>query len=134
MNWSELTSSPSFWSYELSKRWMTSMEETPTQTAAKVLICGGLAGVVTWASIFPLDVIKTRVQTQVLPSNAEHRTTSDRSTLLPRPSEMPASETVRRLSALEITRQLYEREGAGVFFRGLSVCSARAFFVNAVQV
>ncbi len=32
------------------------MEETPAQTAAKVLVCGGLAGVVTWASIFPLGI------------------------------------------------------------------------------
>ncbi len=74
------------------------------------------------------DVIKTRVQTQVFPSAAEPRRISDRSTLL------PASETSRRSSALEITRQMYEREGVGVFFRGLGVCTARAFFVNAVQV
>lgn len=46
----------SFWSYELSKRWMTSTEESTTQAAAKILLCGGLAGVVTWASIFPLGV------------------------------------------------------------------------------
>ncbi|KKY26312.1 putative mitochondrial carrier protein [Diplodia seriata] len=45
----------SFWSYELSKRLITSPDEdTPRQAALKVLLCGGIAGVVTWASIFPL--------------------------------------------------------------------------------
>ena len=37
-------------------------------SSAAVLIAGGIAGMATWASIYPLDVIKTRVQTQVLPS------------------------------------------------------------------
>lgn len=44
----------SFWSYELSKRTFARDDDTPNQQAVKVLLCGGLAGVVTWASIFPL--------------------------------------------------------------------------------
>lgn len=46
--------SGSFWSYELSKRALSSADDSPNQQALKVLFCGGLAGVVTWASIFPL--------------------------------------------------------------------------------
>ena len=90
----------------------------------KVLLCGGLAGVVTWASIFPLDVIKTRVQTQFLHAPpAQH----EQSLLLP-------TETQRtRLSSIEIARLAYRTEGMGVFFRGLGICSVRAFVVNAVQ-
>ena len=38
--------------------------ESEREKAVRVLLCGGVAGVVTWASIFPLDVVKTRVQTQ----------------------------------------------------------------------
>jgi solute carrier family 25 carnitine/acylcarnitine transporter 20/29 len=91
----------------------------------KVLLCGGLAGVVTWASIFPLDVIKTRVQTQVLhserPVQSEHR-----ALLQPELQE-------RRLSSLEVAKHAYRTEGAGVFFHGLGICSVRAFVVNAVQ-
>jgi solute carrier family 25 carnitine/acylcarnitine transporter 20/29 len=30
-----------------------------------VLVAGGIAGCVTWASVYPLDVVKTRVQTQI---------------------------------------------------------------------
>lgn len=117
-----------FWSYELSTRLMMSkMRErrNDSQEAAKVLLCGGLAGVVTWASIFPLDVIKTRVQTQIL---------SDRTTA-PLLGTEPATEGTerRRLGAIEVARNAYRNEGPGVFFRGLTVCSIRAFVVNAAQ-
>lgn len=117
-----------FWSYELSTRLMMSrMRErgSDTKEAAKVLLCGGLAGVVTWASIFPLDVIKTRVQTQIL-------TDSARSPLLGAAVVAEGAER-RRLGAVEVARSAYRIEGPGVFFRGLTVCSIRAFIVNAAQ-
>jgi solute carrier family 25 carnitine/acylcarnitine transporter 20/29 len=91
----------------------------------KVLLCGGLAGIVTWATIFPLDVIKTRVQTQVL--HHERRPHGEQRGLLQ--SDTPE----RRLSSLEIAKHAYRTEGTGVFFRGLGICSVRAFVVNAVQ-
>jgi len=117
-----------FWSYELSTRLiMTKMRErgSDSQEAAKVLLCGGLAGVVTWASIFPLDVIKTRVQTQILAD----------STIAPLLGSPPVTDGTerRRLGAVEVARNAYRSEGPGVLFRGLAVCSIRAFIVNAVQ-
>ncbi|KAI4931352.1 hypothetical protein J4E85_003944 [Alternaria conjuncta] len=113
-----------FWSYELSKQAWSSPDDSDRETAMKVLLCGGLAGVITWASIFPLDVIKTRVQTQILHAPMRH---GEGSALL-------GSETPRaRLSAVEVARHAYKTEGAGVFFRGLGICSIRAFVVNAVQ-
>jgi solute carrier family 25 (mitochondrial carnitine/acylcarnitine transporter), member 20/29 len=117
-----------FWSYELSTRFvMSRLRErgSDTQEAAKVLLCGGLAGVVTWASIFPLDVIKTRVQTQIL----------EDSTTAPLLEGAVSGENTgrRRLGAVEIARNSYRSEGPGMFFRGLTVCSIRAFIVNAAQ-
>lgn len=110
-----------FWSYELSSRFMASRMkdrgfESAGQEAAKVLLCGGLAGVVTWASVFPLDVIKTRVQTQVIG-----------------PGVRADASQSRKLGAMEIARDAYKQGGVRVFFRGLAVCSIRAFFVNAAQ-
>ncbi|KAI9052459.1 hypothetical protein LZ554_003803 [Drepanopeziza brunnea f. sp. 'monogermtubi'] len=122
-----------FWSYELTTRFMVQkMKErgeasTGVEEAAKVLLCGGLAGVVTWASIFPLDVIKTRVQTQqavIIPV----RSPEEAAPLLA--GEATGS---RRLGAVAIARNAYRSEGVGVFFRGLGVCSTRAFVVNAAQ-
>jgi len=116
--------------------WQTKRE------TAKVLLCGGIAGIVTWASIFPLDVIKTRVQTQgilsISPSPSRSRSPSlslstepgriwtERDPLLP--SKQP-----HRLTAWEVVRQTYREGGVRPFFRGLLVCSVRAFVVNAVQ-
>jgi len=121
-----------FWSYELSSRILeTQMKEREMasggQEAAKVLMCGGLAGVVTWASVFPLDVVKTRVQTQVL------RVAAETTPLLGTEGRVDGTAPLRRLGAVEIARAAYRNEGVGVFFRGLGVCSARAFIVNAVQ-
>jgi hypothetical protein len=38
-----------------------------------------------------------------------------------------------RPSTFSIARSAYQTEGAAVFFRGIGICSARAFIVNAVQ-
>lgn len=122
-----------FWSYELSSRFleekMRDREMGSTgQKAAKVLLCGGLAGVVTWASVFPLDVIKTRVQTQVL-----GLTTTETAPLLGSETRVDRMAGRKRLGAMEVARNAYRNEGVGVFFRGLRICSVRAFVVNAVQ-
>ncbi|KAI9838230.1 MAG: hypothetical protein M1838_004621 [Thelocarpon superellum] len=131
-----------FWSYELSKGWMTVPDESDAYTAAKVLICGGLAGMTTWASIYPLvltfhageDVIKSRVQTQLsLASAVSGRPSSQTPLMQGDRSSVAAVKSLGRLSTLALTRQAYEREGLGVFVRGLGVCTARAFIVNAVQ-
>lgn len=121
-----------FWSYELTSRFMVAqmrergMDSTGQETA-KVLLCGGVAGVVTWASVFPLDVVKTRVQAQILHISA-----------VPSPGEIApllrdSTRTERRMGAIEIARNAWRNEGAMVFFRGLGVCSVRAFIVNAAQ-
>lgn len=92
------------------------------QEAMKVLLCGGLAGVVTWASIFPLDVVKTRVQAQAFTPISETAPLLDGN-----------AAGRRKLGAIEIARNAYRTDGVGVFFRGLGVCSIRAFIVNAAQ-
>lgn len=115
----------SFWSYEWTKQAWTSPDDSDREAAMKVLLCGGLAGIVTWASIFPLDVIKTRVQTQTM--RQERGLQGERSELL----QSGASQ--KSMSAIEVAKHAYRTEGAGVFFRGLGICSVRAFVVNAVQ-
>jgi solute carrier family 25 carnitine/acylcarnitine transporter 20/29 len=118
-----------FWSYELANSLWASASNTQEPSwrdeAPKILLCGGIAGVVTWASVFPLDVIKTRVQTQAMNSSTET------SPLLN--SRIPSAEPHRRAGALEIAKATYAEGGVRPFFRGLTVCSLRAFMVNAVQ-
>lgn len=106
---------------------MTLENETQRQEQVKVLLCGGLAGIVTWASVFPLDVIKTRVQTQAI-----HREPDQQSLLLA--SQQGSSRFPAPRGALALAREAYATEGISIFFRGLGICSIRAFLVNAVQV
>lgn len=114
-----------FWSYELSKRLLLSRQADPfiDPKASDILIAGGIAGVVTWASIFPLDVIKTRIQTQA------HVIDGATESLLTQTHAQQRSK-----SSFQIARDIARAEGIAGFYRGLGVCSVRAFIVNAAQV
>ena len=74
-------------------------------------------------------MIKTRLQ--------NHHATLEQQPLMT-PSTEPVVTTEARVrrppGAIEIAKQAYHQEGIRVFFRGLGVCSIRAFIVNAVQV
>ncbi|GAB7360888.1 hypothetical protein MBLNU230_g0874t1 [Neophaeotheca triangularis] len=118
-----------FWSYEASKRAITREDDSNSSTAVKVMLCGGLAGVITWASVFPLDVIKSRVQTWDLVHCPNRPPSSESRPLL----DSQPSKTTSRPSTFAIAKHAYQTEGLSVFFRGLGICSARAFIVNAVQ-
>ncbi|KAK3384816.1 mitochondrial carrier domain-containing protein [Podospora didyma] len=113
-----------FWSYELSSRWLNA--ERDGGGPARVLLCGGLAGIVTWASIFPLDVVKTRMQTQGVTSSSVVGSGEQGSLI-------PGSGDRKRLGAWDVAKDTYKQGGIRPFFRGLAVCSVRAFIVNAVQ-
>ena len=114
----------SFGAYELSKRALR-YQQGDSNANLKILLAGGVAGVVTWASIFPLDVVKTRLQS---PHMLELE--------WPCSAEEPLIRAARRrnVGAIQVARQVYQREGFKGFFQGLGVCSIRAFIVNAVQV
>lgn len=138
----------SFWSYELSKSALskrgilgtngTDGDESHTSAALNILLSGGIAGVVTWASIFPLDVIKTRLQTWDLllamaTLSAKSKDPMHTPLLGDTSDGSLSSSKARAPSSWTIARHAYQTEGMGVFFRGLGVCSVRAFIVNAVQ-
>ncbi|KAI0419891.1 mitochondrial carrier domain-containing protein [Xylaria grammica] len=109
-----------FWAYALgdhSARNSANLIVSLSLEATKVVLCGGVAGVVTWASIFPLDVIKTCVQDP-----------AQSTTALPLDGSRP-----RRKGAIQFAREIYRNGGIRAFFPGLVVCSKRAFIVNAVQ-
>ncbi|CAD6503002.1 BgTH12-02675 [Blumeria graminis f. sp. triticale] len=110
-----------FSTYEFATRYASSFsyQKDLFEEVTKVLLCGGLAGTLSWACVFPLDVIKTRLQTQP-------------------PKWIPKSRSTgmmlaQRAGAVKLARMAYRQEGLSIFFRGLTVCSLRAFLVNAIQ-
>eukprot|EP00128_Syssomonas_multiformis_P014277 Colp12_sorted_trinity150504_noHs@10216 len=74
--------------------------------AEKVIVSGGLAGVIYWITQFPIDAVKTRLQTDSL-SNPRYKGT------------------------LDCLRVTLREEGLRGLFRGLSPCLVRAFPANA---
>ncbi|KAG0634783.1 mitochondrial carrier domain-containing protein [Tuber brumale] len=105
-----------FWAYEYMKRLLRYKEavgeggggEDQDMAGMKILLAGGVAGCISWLSVYPLDVIKTRVQTQ---------------------DECEGLLGNKRLGTWECAKSAYAGGGARVFFNGLGICMARAFLV-----
>uniref|UniRef100_A0A6B2LDL2 Mitochondrial carrier protein n=1 Tax=Arcella intermedia TaxID=1963864 RepID=A0A6B2LDL2_9EUKA len=66
------------------------------------IVSGGTAGALSWAAIYPVDVIKTRMQT-----------------------------TSQFSSTAQCVRHVWHNEGLPAFFKGLTPCLVRSFPVNA---
>lgn len=73
-------------------------------------------------------MIKTRVQTHDLQTSRD-----EFRVLLSDQTSRNETKPHSRPSTFRIAQQAYRQEGLGVFFRGIGICSARAFIVNAVQ-
>jgi solute carrier family 25 carnitine/acylcarnitine transporter 20/29 len=107
--------------------------------AWKLLLAGGIAGTISWASIYPLDVIKSRMQMQVtqpssLSSSVSYQTSAVRyysSTSASTSSTVQAFTAPQYRSTWDCVVRSWSTEGAGVFVRGIGPTLLRAFIVNA---
>jgi len=70
-----------------------------------LVFCGGMAGALSWATIVPVDVIKSRIQADSV-------------------------EKPQYKNFVDCCRKSLRAEGPGVFFRGFSLVIARAFPTN----
>lgn len=73
-------------------------------------VAGGCAGSLTWAIVYPIDVIKTKIQTAPLEESVNHP---------------------ERIRILHVGSELVRRHGWRYMFRGLGITLIRAFPVNA---
>mmetsp|Transcript_25770 Transcript_25770/g.53837 ORF Transcript_25770/g.53837 Transcript_25770/m.53837 type:complete len:170 (+) Transcript_25770:267-776(+) len=69
------------------------------------LVCGAISGCACWVPVYPIDVVKTLVQN---------------------------TEGGAEASSIEVARQLYEDEGIGAFYNGLTPKMLRASVNHAV--
>jgi len=94
--------------YEYAREWQTKPGQTKNELAKwRVVMAGGLGGWAYWASIYPLDLIKSSIQSDHID-----------------PSKRIYSGT------LDATKRIYTQYGIKGFFRGFTPCLLRAFPAN----
>jgi solute carrier family 25 carnitine/acylcarnitine transporter 20/29 len=91
--------------YEYSKKLLAG-DKQPTY--ADFIIAGGFAGLGYWGSCYPVDVIKSKMQTDT-PVKAERK----------------------YVTTLQTAKLIYRDAGFGGFFKGVAPCMLRAFPANA---
>ncbi|CAG8443629.1 6192_t:CDS:2 [Acaulospora morrowiae] len=118
-----------FWTYEGIKRLThVTPDNSDYSNVSKLLFAGGMAGVVSWAGVYPLDVIKSRIQTQQrYPSVIPAKPLSSLSVIN---STRAISGSFRGI--IDCAVRSYHKEGISVFFRGIIPTLVRAWPVNAV--
>ncbi|XP_065866036.1 mitochondrial arginine transporter BAC2 [Euphorbia lathyris] len=96
-----------FWTYEyMREQFHPGCRKNGQESLGTMLVAGGLAGVASWVSCYPLDVIKTRLQAQTQSSPKKYN------------------------GVLHCLQRSVAEEGYHVLWRGLSTAVARAFVVN----
>ena len=93
-----------FYTYEVCKQYMTGGDKE-AENNFTLMMAGGLAGTASWACLYPIDVLKSCVQSQSVECSQ---------------------------SSFQVARQYYQTHGARFFFNGLGATLVRAFPVSAV--
>ncbi|XP_062572413.1 solute carrier family 25 member 45-like [Saccostrea cucullata] len=91
--------------YEVLSHWMKTSGWSDSRGVIADLVAGGCAGTITWASIIPFDVVKSRFQADFIGEYS---------------------------GLIDCAVKSYREEGFGVFYRGCLITCLRAFPVNAV--
>lgn len=95
-----------FGGYEGMKELLRSPEEENSQVAAwKLILSGGVGGMTYWGSIYPIDVVKTKIQ------------------IWDGEGAKP--------SLLRVAKNTFKQDGIGAFYRGIGPTLIRAFPANA---
>eukprot|EP00735_Rhodelphis_limneticus_P006165 TRINITY_DN18537_c0_g1::TRINITY_DN18537_c0_g1_i1::g.1138::m.1138 TRINITY_DN18537_c0_g1::TRINITY_DN18537_c0_g1_i1::g.1138 ORF type:complete len:304 (+),score=42.48,sp/Q54BM3/MCFG_DICDI/35.88/3e-57,Mito_carr/PF00153.22/1.7e-18,Mito_carr/PF00153.22/3.2e-23,Mito_carr/PF00153.22/1.1e-24 TRINITY_DN18537_c0_g1_i1:99-1010(+) len=100
-----------FCMYEEARRYFAHREKCRVDqiSTTGTLVSGGAAGVICWSTCYPIDVCKTRIQTQ-----------------------MPGDGTVPYKGLMDCLIRTYRTEGFRTLFKGMGPCVVRAAPVNAV--
>ena len=102
---------PSYGLYFLTYKTLKSIfpSERKSDEITGTLIAGGCAGCVSWGIIYPIDVVKTHIQTS------------------------PVGTQSNSLKMMKVAQQIYSANGIPGFFTGIGVVLIRAFAVNSFQ-
>ena len=97
----------------------TAMKDTLGIMAS--MVCGAISGMACWIPVYPIDVVKTRMQnTKGGPSaGGKYVSATD-------------GGGERRRSSLDVATVMYKSEGIGAFFNGIGILLLRAAVSNGV--
>lgn len=98
---------PAFGSYFITYEYLTRSKDNKPASTLTMLFAGGLAGVVSWAIVYPVDVLKSRIQIDGMTSPAKY------------------------LNTMDCLRKSIKSEGYSFLFKGITPTLLRAFPVNA---
>jgi len=93
--------------YSTLMHWIAPGQSRREYSIAKIGVAGSIAGILFWVSVFPVDVVKTRIQTDSL--------------------DKPQYKGI-----VDCFKQTYRSNGLQGFFRGFLPCMLRAIPVNGV--
>ncbi|GAB4823294.1 hypothetical protein N2152v2_010340 [Parachlorella kessleri] len=91
--------------FELCRELMDGSRETRSSSPLTLWAAGGLAGIISWCSVYAFDVVKSRIQAT-------------------------SAQASRYRGWVDCAWQSYQQEGPRVFFKGFSTTLSRAFLVN----
>jgi solute carrier family 25 carnitine/acylcarnitine transporter 20/29 len=106
LNMTILREIPAFSSYFLTYEWLTRTEDGGPISTATMLAAGGVAGTVSWVIVYPVDVIKSRMQIDGIGE-------------------------AKYLNSIDCLKKSVSSEGYRFLYRGLTPTVLRAFPVNA---
>ncbi|KAG4093863.1 mitochondrial carrier [Neocallimastix lanati (nom. inval.)] len=96
-----------FCAYEITKKLLTLGDRESTHVTH--FFAGGFAGIASWICIFPIDLVKSKLQIDVKSKNKIYK------------------------SQLQCIKQIYKTSGVRGFYHGISSCLIRAFPVHALN-
>ncbi|GAA6008502.1 uncharacterized protein JCM10292_006945 [Rhodotorula paludigena] len=96
--------------------------------AVRVLVAGGLAGIAGWGFTFPIDVVKTKIQAETLPSSPSPTIPASTASIGTLPARPRATDATLRSAFLAT----YREGGWRAFVAGLGPTLVRSVPVNMV--
>lgn len=96
-----------FGGYETTKYLLSGGNKSSTGSPATQFLAGGICGIMCWIVVFPLDLIKTLIQKEILQPN---------------PIRMK-----------QCVKDIYMRNGLAGFYRGITVTLIRAFPIHSLN-
>lgn len=97
-----------FGGYETTK-YLLSGNKSASAGPLTQFLAGGICGVMCWIVVFPLDLVKTLIQKEILSVNPTYK------------------------SAMDCVRDIYKQNGLSGFYRGITVTLIRAFPIHSLN-